>query len=116
MERLGGVLEGLGGVLKRLGALLQAIWPDDENVEKPLVFLAFWSPGRSWKRLGGLLERLGGILETSWSRLGAAAAVAAPAAASDAACVGVPAALGRSWTAPGPLLGALGPIPRLLGL
>ena len=74
MEASWSVLERLGGVLKRLGALLQAIWPDDENVEKPLVFLAFWSPGRSWKRLGGLLERLGGILETSWSRLGAAAA------------------------------------------
>ena len=59
--------------MKRLGALLQAIWPDAENVEKPLVVLAFWGPGRSWKRLGGLLERLGGILETSWSRLGAAA-------------------------------------------
>ena len=41
-----------------------------------------------------------------------AAAVAAAAAASDAACVGVPAALGRSWTAPAPLLGALGQIPR----
>ena len=74
MEASWSVLEPLGGVLKRLGALLQAIWPDAENVEKPLVFLAFWGPGRSWKRLGGLLERLGGILETSWSRLGAAAA------------------------------------------
>ncbi len=42
-------------------------------------------------------------METSWSRCGAVVAVAA-AAASDAACVGVPAALGRSWTAPGPLL------------
>ncbi len=51
----------------------QSIWPAAENVEKPLVFLAFWSPGRSWKRLGGVLERLGGILEPSWSRLGAAA-------------------------------------------
>ena len=53
------------------------------------------------------MERLGAVLETSWSRLGAADAVAAAAAASDAACVGVPAALGRSWTAPAPLLGAL---------
>ena len=45
-------------------------------------------------------------MKTSWSCLGAAAA---PAAAPDTACVGVPAALGRPWTAPGPLLGALGP-------
>ena len=60
--------------------------------------------------LGGLLGRLGGVLKTSWRLFGAADAVAA-AAASDAVCVGVPAALGRSWTAPGPLLGALGPIP-----
>ena len=35
--------------------------------------------------LGGLLERLGGILETSWSRLGAAAAFDA---AFDAAAAG----------------------------
>ena len=62
-RRPGGVLERLGGVLKRFGALLQAIWPDAENVEKPLVFPGFWSPGRSWKRLGGLLERLGGVLK-----------------------------------------------------
>ena len=55
-SRLRGVLERLGGVLKRLGALLQAIWPDAENVEKPLVFLALWS-------LGGFLERLGDVLE-----------------------------------------------------
>ena len=41
-RRLGGVLERLGGVLKPLGALLQAILPDIENVEKPLVFLVFW--------------------------------------------------------------------------
>ncbi len=73
LEASWSVLERLGGVLERLGALLQAIWPDAENVEKPLVFLACLGPGRSWKRLGGLLERLGGILETSWSRLGAAA-------------------------------------------
>ena len=70
----------------------------------------FWGLGRSWRPVGGLLECLGVILETSWSRLGAAAAVAAHAAASDAACVCVPAALGRCWTAPAPLLGALGPI------
>ena len=60
--------------MERLGALLQATWPDAENVGKPLVFLAFWGPSRSWKRLGGLLERLGGILEPSLSRLGATAA------------------------------------------
>ena len=90
MERLGAVLERLGGVLKRLGALLQAMWPDAENVEKPLVFLACWGPGRFWKRLGGLLERLGGILETSWSRLGAAAAF-------DAAFDAAAAASNRSW-------------------
>ena len=51
-------MERLGGVIKRLEALVKAIWPDAENVEKPLVFLAFWSLGRSWKRLRGLLERL----------------------------------------------------------
>ena len=107
------MLGRLGGVLKRLGGLLQASWADTENFDKPLVFLAVWSPGRSWKRLRGLLERLGGVLETSWSRRGADAAVAAHAAASDAANVGVPAALGRSWTAPAPLLGALGPIPTI---
>ena len=52
LERLGGVLERLRGVLERLGALLQAIWPDAENVEKPLVFLCFWTLGRSCNRLG----------------------------------------------------------------
>jgi hypothetical protein len=99
--------------VERRGALLQAIWPDMKNAEKPLVFLAFWSPGRSWKRLRGLLERRGAVLETSWSDLGGADAVAAAAAASAAACVGVPVAQKRSWTAPGPLLGALRPIPTL---
>ena len=74
LERLGAVLERLRGVLERLGALLQAIWPDAENVEKPLVFLAFWSPGRSWRPLEASWSRLGGVLELSWSRLGAAAA------------------------------------------
>ena len=65
MGRLGGVLgaswsvlERLGGVMKRLEALLTAMWPDAENVEKTLVFLALSSLGRSWKRLRGLLERL----------------------------------------------------------
>ena len=65
LGRLGGVLGAswsvlgrLGGVMKRLEALLKAIWPDAENIEKPLVFLAFSSLGRSWKRLRGLLERL----------------------------------------------------------
>jgi hypothetical protein len=52
------VLERLGGVIKRLEALVKAIWPEEENVEKPLVFLGFSSLGRSWKRLRGLLERL----------------------------------------------------------
>ena len=76
MERLGGVLERLGGVLEaswsvleRLGALLQAIWPDAENVEKPLVFLAFWSLGRSWRPLEASWSRLGDVLEPSWSDL-----------------------------------------------
>ena len=113
-SRLGAVLDRLGGVLRCLGAFLKAIWPDTENVEKPLVFLAFWSLGRSWKRLRGLLERFGSVLKTSWSRLGATADVAAPAAAPDAVCVGVPAALGRSWTALEPLLGALGSITAFL--
>ena len=65
MGRLGGVLgaywsvlERLGGVMKRIEALLKVMWPDAENVEKPLVVLAFSSLGRSWKRLRGLLERL----------------------------------------------------------
>ena len=52
LERLGGVLERLGVVLGCLGALLQAIWPDTENVEQPLVFIIFGSLGRSWRRLG----------------------------------------------------------------
>ena len=51
-------------------------------------------------------------MKTSWSRLGAVVAVAAPAAAADAACVAAAAALGRSWTAPGPLLGGYG-LPKL---
>ena len=41
---------------------MEAILPDAENVGKPLVFLALWSPGRSWMPLGGLLERLGDVL------------------------------------------------------
>ena len=94
--RLGASWKRLGGSRSRLGGVL--------------VLEA------SWGRLGGVLERLGGVLKTSWRRFGAAADVAAAAAASDAACVGIPAALGRSWTAPGPLLGALGPIPRFLVL
>ena len=57
LEASWSVLERLGGGMKRLEALLKAIWPDSENVEKPLVFLAFSSLGRSWKRLRGLLER-----------------------------------------------------------
>jgi hypothetical protein len=73
------------------------MWPDAENVEKPLIFLAFWGPGRSWKRLGGLLERLGGVLETSWSRLGAAAAF-------DAAFDDAAAGSKRSWRVLEPLL------------
>ena len=52
------VLERLRSVMKRLEALLKASWPDAENVEKPLIVLAFSSLGRSWKRLRGLLERL----------------------------------------------------------
>ena len=53
----------------------------------------------SWRRLED-------VLEPSWSRLGGAGAdaVAAALAASDVACVGVPAAQKRSWTAPAPLL------------
>ena len=102
-------MERLGGVLKRLGALLQAIWPDAENVDKPLVFLAFWSPGRSWKRLGGLLERLGGVLETSWSRLGAAAAF-------DAAFDAAAAVSKRSWIDLQLLRSALGATCAVLGL
>jgi hypothetical protein len=90
--------------LKRVGALLQAIWPDDENVGKPFVFLAFWSPGRSWKRLGGFLERLGGVLETSWSRLGAAAAF-------DAAFDAAAAVSKRSWIDLKLLRSPLGSIP-----
>ena len=65
LGRLGGVLgaywsvlERLGGVMKRIDALLKAMWPDAENIAKPLVFLAFSSLGSSWKRLRSLLERL----------------------------------------------------------
>ena len=112
MEASWNVLEASRSVSKRLGALLQAIWPDTENVEKPLVFLVFWSMGRSWGTLGPSWRRLEDVLEPSWSCLGAAA----PAAAPDAACVGVPAALGRSWTALEPLLAALGAIRTLLRL
>jgi 2-hydroxychromene-2-carboxylate isomerase len=50
------VLERLGGVMKRLEALLKAIWPDAENVEKPMVFFAFRA-----------LDALGSVLEASWS-------------------------------------------------
>ena len=59
LERLGRVVERLGGVFERLGALLKDIWQDTENVEKPLGVLAFWSLGRSWRRLGSVLECLG---------------------------------------------------------
>ena len=48
--------------MKRFEARLKAIWPYAENVEKPLIFLVFWSLNRSWQRLRGLLERLGGVL------------------------------------------------------
>ena len=99
--------------MKRLGALLQAIWPDDENVEKPLVFLAFWSPGRSWKRLGGLLERLVGVLEASWSRLGATAAFEAAfdaaAAASKRSCIDLKLRGSRSFRKLRKLLKTLAP-------
>ena len=67
--------------MERLGALLKAIWPDAENVEKPLVFFGFGALAA----LGTVLERLGGVLKTSWRRFGAADAVAAATAASDAA-------------------------------
>ena len=70
LQRLGGVLEAswsvlepLRGVMKRIEALLKASWPDAENVEKPLVSLAFSSLGRSPKRLRGLFERLKSILK-----------------------------------------------------
>ena len=66
LKRLGAVLERLGASWRRLGALLQAIWLDAENVEKPLVFLAFGRPGFSWRDLRGVLERLGSVLELSW--------------------------------------------------
>ncbi len=74
------LLGAFGSLWEPLGALLKAIWPDTENVEKPLVFLAFGSLGRSWRRLGSVLEaswsvleRLRGILKrlvASWKRLG----------------------------------------------
>ena len=49
--------------MERLGVLLKAIWPDSENVEKTIVFLAFWSLGRSWRRLGSILEASWSVLE-----------------------------------------------------
>ncbi len=108
LERLGAVLEPsrsvlerLRGVLERLGALLQAFWPDAENVEKPLVFLAFSSLGRSWTPLEASWSRLGGVLELSWSRLGAAAAF-------DAAFDAAAAASKRSWIGLKLLRSALG--------
>jgi hypothetical protein len=79
LERVGGVLEAswnvlerLGASWRRLGALLKAIWPDSENVEKPLCprFLEPWPLlEASWsvlERLRGVLKRLG----ASWSCLG----------------------------------------------
>ena len=87
---------------------MKAIWPEAEKDENHWFSLFFGALAA----LGGVLERLGGFLKTSWSRLGAAAAVATPDAA---VCVGVPAALGRSCTAPGPLVGALGPSRTFLG-
>ena len=55
--------------MEGLGALLKAILPDAENVEKPLVFLGFWSLGRSWRPLDASWSRLGDVLEPSWSDL-----------------------------------------------
>ena len=78
--------------MKRLGAPLQAIWPDAENVEKPLVFLVCWSLGRSWRALGASWS----VLKTSWRRFGAADAVAAATAASDAASKLLRSALGAT--------------------
>ena len=89
--------------MERLGALLQAIWPEAENVEKPLVFLAFWSLGRSWRPLEASWSRLGGVLELSWSRLGAAAAF-------DAAFDAAAAVSKRSWIDLKLLRSALGSI------
>jgi hypothetical protein len=52
--------------LEPLGALLKAIWPETEKVEKPLVFLAFWSLGRSGRRLDGVLEASWSVPNESW--------------------------------------------------
>ena len=60
--------------MKRLGALLQAIWPDDEDVQKPSVFISFWIRGRSWRPLGGFVERL----KASWRRLEASRSALQP--------------------------------------
>ncbi len=69
---------------------MEANWYSGVNVDKPLVFLACWSLGRSWRPLEASWSRLGGVLELSWSRLGAAAAF-------DAAFDAAAAASKRSW-------------------
>ena len=51
--------------MELLGALLKAIWPDTGTVETPLVILASWSLGRSWRRLGSVLEASWSVLEAS---------------------------------------------------
>ena len=96
--------------MERLRALLKAIWPDAENVEKPLVFLVFsrirrfWEPCAFWMRLGGVLERLGsvlerlgGVLEAAWRRLGASLSVLERLRASWRRLGGVLERLGASW-------------------
>ena len=81
---LGGVLERLGGVLKLLGASRIPLESDLARLKTSknhLMSLLFGALAA----LGTVLERLGGVLKTSWRRFGAADAVAAATAASDAA-------------------------------
>ncbi len=80
--------------MERLVASLQAIWPDDENVEKtsgfPLCLDTWPLLEASWKRLGAIRS----VLKTSWSYLGAAAAFDAAFDATEAASKLLRSALG----------------------
>ncbi len=95
--------------MKRFGALLQAIWPDAEHLEKPLVLLAFWSFSRSWRPLGS-------VLDASWRPLGCFGSCLEATAATDAAFDATEDASESSWIDLQLLRSALGATAAVLSL